>query len=148
MAFEVVDQKFRKQEGEVILPHRTTAESAGYDFHSMEDMLLVPGQQHVFWTDVKASLPPGTHLEIHPRSSWAIKKDIILKNQTGIIDKDYYNNKSTGGNIAICLKNTSKTDVIIKPGDRIAQGIISPHIVFDDKPTTVRKGGIGSTGVN
>lgn len=146
MAFEVVNKKFRKHEGDVTLPQRTTAESAGYDFHSMEDMLLVPGQQHIFWTDVKAKLPAGTHLEIHPRSSWAIKKDILLKNQTGIIDKDYHNNESTGGNIAICLRNTSKTDVIIEKGDRIAQGIIIPHVVFDDTPTTVRKGGIGSTG--
>jgi dUTP pyrophosphatase len=148
MAFEVVDQKFRKHEGEVILPQRQTAGSAGYDFHSMEDKTLYQGAKHIFWTDVKVVMPLGLHLEIVPRSSMGIKKDIKLANTEGKIDPDYSDetNQKTGGNIAICLKNTGHKKVSIKRGDRIAQGFIIPYYTFDDKPTTVRKGGIGSTG--
>ena len=41
----------------------------------------------------------GEVLELYVRSSIGIKKNLMLKNLTAIIDSDYYENESNDGNI-------------------------------------------------
>ena len=85
--FEIVNDNFRKHpEHGVILPLRGTAKSAGYDFYSNENATIQPGEKHLFWTDIKAYMLQREVLEIYVRSSIAIKKDLNLCNQVGIID--------------------------------------------------------------
>ena len=87
------------------------------------------------------------YLGIHIRSSLAIKYGIVLVNQEGIIDADYYNNSDNEGHIMIAIKNTSDTPHIFEKGDKVAQGIFQKYLVADDDNSdTVRKGGIGSSG--
>ena len=43
--FEFVKEEFRKGEYPKELPHRATAQSAGYDFYSPKDILLHPGER-------------------------------------------------------------------------------------------------------
>lgn len=132
--------------GEVRLPKRATAGSAGYDFFSPVTGTLWSGDTAVIPTGIKCKLEPGTVLQIYPRSSWGIKRGIQLANSVGIIDADYYNNESNEGHIMIALKNTSHTNREIKAGDAIAQGIVMRFEVVDDDDTTAeRTGGIGST---
>ena len=70
----------------------------------------------------------------------------MISNTIGDIDADYYDNESTGGNIGFRLFNLGKTPYEIKVGDRIGQGIFIKYgTVRDDKTTTERKGGFGST---
>ena len=89
---------------------------------------------------------PDTVLLILPRSSIGIKKGIRLANTCAVIDSDYYD-ADNEGHILICLQNDSETDVIIKAGERIAQGIFLTYgITKDDNTDHVRIGGIGSTG--
>ena len=82
------------------------------------------------------------------RSSKAIKEGLVLANQVGIIDADYYNNEDNEGHIIIGVRNMNDYDVVIKKGDRICQGIILKYGITDmELPNTnVRGGGIGSTG--
>ena len=129
------------------LPTRGSKDSAGYDFYSKENVEIEPGKKYLFWTDVKAYMQPGEVLEMHVRSSVAIKKDLVLVNQTGIIDADYYSNRDNDGNIGICLRNEGNEIQKIERGERIAQGIFKPFLVADniDEEVKERVGGIGST---
>jgi len=145
--FEVVTDKKRKfKHTDIILPARSTKHSAGYDFYSNEDITIAPGNKYTFWTDVKVYMLSDEVLEIYIRSSSAIKHDLVLKNQTGIIDSDYYSNVDNDGNIGICLENTGIISCKIKQFDKIAQGIFSKYLLVDnDDATEERVGGIGST---
>ena len=69
--------------------------SAGYDFYSKdEQVILQPGQSHLFWTDVCAYMQEDEVLLIHVRSSIGIKKGLMLKNTTGIIDSSLLQGQS------------------------------------------------------
>ena len=61
---------------------------------------------------------------------------------------DYYDNPNNDGNIAICMYNYGETPIHIRIGDRFAQGIIIKIVHdADEKNSTKRTGGMGSTGV-
>lgn len=144
--FEFISKKHKKFGDDVQLPLRGSKTSAGYDFYSNEDKTLIHGEKYVFWTDIKAYMMPDEVLKIYIRSSFAIKKGLILKNQTGIIDSDFYSNIDSDGNIGICLKNDSESTIQVEKGDRIAQGIFTPFLISDNcNSEKDRKGGIGSS---
>lgn len=145
--FEVVADKHRKHgETEIVLPKRGSKHSAGYDFYSPEEVIIPAGEQRLIWTDVKAYMQKDEVLFLVVRSSIGIKKGLQLANTVGIIDSDYYGNPENDGNIGICLKNTTDTDILIEAGERIAQGIFLKFFVGDAGNTEEeRTGGIGST---
>lgn len=104
-------------------------------------------------TGLKAKMPKNVVLKLYPRSSTGANCLLQLANQTGIIDSDYYNNESNEGHIFIPLINLSPCDIIIKKGDKIAQGIFSEYLTVDDTviqdtEDIIRKGGFGSTDKN
>ena len=145
--FEEVRKEMRKTEGVITLPTRGSRTSAGYDFYSTESFTLKPNENKLIWSDVKAYMQEGEVLELYVRSSIGIKKSLMLKNLTGIIDSDYYENESNDGNIGICLYNYGDKEVTIEKGERIAQGIFKQFLVADNGNTDKeRNGGIGSTG--
>lgn len=145
--FREVRKQFKKSEEKTQLPVRADAKSAGYDIFSKEDYVIAPNKTHIFWTDVKSFMLDDEVLMLYARSSIGIKKGIQLANGTGVIDASYYNNKDNDGNIGIALHNTSKKPVVIKAGDRIAQGIFMKYLVADKDETlkAERTGGIGSS---
>ena len=144
--FEEVIEQHKKVNTETTLPTRGSKQSAGYDFYSKEEVVIKPGKQYVFWTDVKAYMMDGEVLEMYVRSSIGIKKGLVLSNGTGIIDSDYYSNESNDGNIGLCLRNESDQPQTIEVGERIAQGIFKQFLVADNiVSSTERNGGIGST---
>jgi dUTP pyrophosphatase len=90
-------------------------------------------------------------LGVHIRSSMAIKKGIRLVNNVGIIDADYYNNPDNEGHIMLALVNTGLEPIVLKKGERVAQGIFYKYLTTDDDKDTKkedRSGGFGSTGKN
>ncbi len=134
------------EDKDVTLPHRGTSDAAGYDFHSLNDAIVMPHETVVLNTGVKAFMPYGEVLKIYPRSSMGIKKNLVLANGVAIIDSDYYNNPSNDGHIMIALRNEGDIKQCVKAGDRIAQGIFCRFLDCDDEPEETREGGIGSTG--
>lgn len=129
------------------LPVRSTSGSAGYDFVTPIDFTLEPGESFMVKTDIKTYMPKDIVLQIYPRSSMGIKKDIMLKNLTGIIDSDYADNPDNEGNIGIVLYNYGTEKREFKAGDRIAQGIFVKFFTADDDTADgERTGGYGSTG--
>ena len=110
---------------DIILPKRSTLNSAGYDFYSVISFTLSPGERRVIPTGIKASMNSNEFLSIYA---------------------DYYNNSENEGHIFVCLMNEGDKVLEIKKGDRIVQGIFMPFLITDDDKTTdIRMGGIGST---
>lgn len=146
--FEEVPSQFIKVEETTILPVRGDNKSAGYDFHSKETVTIQPNESHLFWTDVCAYMQDDEVLSIHVRSSIGVKKGLMLKNVTGIIDSSYYANPNNYGNIGICLYNNSNEPQTIECHDRIAQGIFQKYLIVDEDNALheVRFGGFGSSG--
>ena len=147
--FEIIKDEHRKHSDiEIQLPTRGDSRSAGYDFYSNETVVLQPKQSHLFWTDVKSYMLDDEVLSIHVRSSIGTKKDLMLKNTTGIIDSSYYENVSNDGNIGICLVNMGDKIQKIEKGERIAQGIFTKYLIADDDICLKleRTGGFGSSG--
>ena len=131
---------------EVILPKRSTKHSAGYDFYSVIDFVLNPGERKVIPTGVKCIMNDDEYLAIYIRSSLGFRYNIRMCNQVGIIDGDYYGNEENDGHIFVCLQNEGDKELEIKKGDRFVQGIFTRYFVTDDDMANgERLGGIGST---
>ena len=131
------------------MPERKTELSAGYDFCLPEEVTLEPGKLQLVPTGVKAYMQPGEWLGMHIRSSMAVKKRLMLVNNVGIIDADYYNNPDNEGHIMLALLNMGENPVTLPKGERVAQGIFYNYLTADgDEKVTkaVRGGGFGSTG--
>ena len=130
------------------IPRRKTKYAAGYDFNSLIEKNLEPGESVLIPTGVKCSLNENDVLLIVVRSSLGFKHNIRLVNQVGVIDADYYNNESNEGHIFIKLQNEGDHDYKIEVGSAVAQGLIVNYNTVDDEEeiTSQRVGGIGSTG--
>ncbi len=132
---------------EVKLPRRATAGSAGYDFYSLVDVELKPGETVTMATGVRVKMDEGWVLKIYPRSGMGFKYRLQLNNTVGIIDSDYYYSDNEG-HIFIKITNDSREGktLTIHQGDAFAQGVFLEYgITVDDDVTQVRNGGFGST---
>jgi len=147
--FEPVDitqLKTYTRPDDVILPLRKTKRSSGYDFFAPCDFIINPKQIYRMWSDVKAYMWDDEELLMFIRSSVGIKKGVVLANNVGKIDADYYNNKSNDGNIILALKNTTDNVVKFTKGEGIAQGTFYKYLSADNcNGDDIRSGGIGST---
>lgn len=74
------------------LPNRSTKNSAGYDFFSLFDFSLKPGEIMKIPTGIKANMENNDVLFLVVRSSMGFKYNVRMCNQVGVIDSDYYNN--------------------------------------------------------
>lgn len=139
------EHKFPK---DIELPKRSDEGSAGYDFYVPKDVQILPSKKQIIWTDVKAYMEIDEVLQLHIRSSLAIKQGLMLTNSTGIVDASYYGNEGNDGNIGVAVVNTSGKAITLKEGERFAQGIFMKYLTADhDNPTSKeRKGGVGSSG--
>lgn len=148
---------YKKQFENAKYPEYATPDSAGCDFFAAED-IVIPSvfnqikngdmKPTLVHTGIKAYMPAGMVLTIENRSSNPGKKNLILANSIGIIDKDYYSNKSNDGEIMFSYYNVGKDDLLIKAGDKLGQGIFlkyeSPSTGFTVE-NSERAGGFGST---
>ncbi len=131
-----------------LLPAYKTDLSAGMDLQAFSDhpVILKPLERALIKTGLQIELPSGFEAQVRPRSGMALKKGITVLNTPGTIDADYR------GEIGVILVNLSNEEVIISPGDRIAQLVIARHERADWEEVnslneTVRgSGGFGSTG--
>ncbi len=130
----------------VKLPERKTKMSCGYDFYAPYDFTIPANGIVLMATGIKVQMYMDEVLKIHPRSSWALK-GIVLANQVGIIDADYYNNPENEGHIIIPLKNVTDSSFKVEKGARVAQGIFHSYAITtsDTRLQEERFGGFGST---
>lgn len=129
------------------LPNRSTKNSAGYDFFSLFDFSLKPGEIMKIPTGLKVNMENNDVLFLVVRSSMGFKYNVRMCNQVGVIDSDYYNNSDNEGHIWIKLKNEGDKDFIVKNGDAICQGIFLNYLTVTNERDVkkIRNGGLGST---
>lgn len=98
-------------------------------------------------TGLKAYMQEDEYMQIVNRSSNPLKRFLALPNGIGIIDADYYNNKSNEGHLYVQLINFGLVDQTIKKGERVAQGIFTPYLMIDEDEggLSERNGGFGSS---
>lgn len=104
------------------------------------DRTLIP-------TGLILDIPTGFFVELHIRSSLALKEGLALANSTGIIDSDYIDP------VFIMIENNANFPITITNGDRIAQGRLVKlenyclnELMEPPTQKTDRSGGFGSTG--
>lgn len=140
--FEIIKEWENKQ---INLPIRKTKYSAGYDIESAENIVLYPFKPTLIKTGLKVYMQPDEVLLLYNRSSNPLK-GLVLSNGVGVIDKDYYNNKSNEGHIMFSFINITNTNITINKGDVIGQAIFQKYLIVDnDISIGERLGGFGST---
>jgi len=128
------------------IPAYQTEEAAGFDLHSIDDIVIAPNERKLIATGLAFDIPAGYEIQIRPRSGLAYKHGITVLNTPGTIDSDYR------GEIKVLLINHSNEDFEIKVGERIAQAIIKEVIqasfeeVEELSETKRGQKGFGSTG--
>jgi dUTP pyrophosphatase len=120
-------------------------EDAGMDLHSVEPVLLLPGETKLVPTGLAIELPPGYEAQIRPRSGLALKHSITLPNSPATIDPGYR------GEIRVILQNLGREPFQISPGERIAQIIIARYEAVEWEESDLGEsrrgdGGFGSSG--
>lgn len=127
------------------LPKRATKYSAGYDFESLFEMTILPGEVKKIPLGIKVLMEEDECLFLLVRSSQGFKYNVRLCNQVGVIDCDYYNNVENEGHLFVKLQNHGDVPYRIHVGDKIVQGIFTKYLVTEDEVNEIRTGGLGST---
>jgi dUTP pyrophosphatase len=138
--------KIKKLNKDAVIPAYQTKEAAGFDLHSIEDVVIKPGERKLIGTGLAFEIEFGYEVQIRPRSGLAYKHGITVLNTPGTIDSDYR------GEIKVLLINHGNEEFEIKKNERIAQAVIAPVIqaeiveVEELSDTERGSGGFGSTG--
>lgn len=123
---------------------------SGADLYAINGISIPPYSRALVHTGIALDIPEGYEGCIRPRSGNALKEGYTVLNSPGTIDNNYL------GEICVIIFNTNQhSDVVIRPGDRIAQIVIQklPNVIFDeidkiDKVTERGTNGFGSTNVS
>jgi dUTP pyrophosphatase len=128
------------------LPKRATPHSVGLDVYSLEAGTLEPGEAVLMRTGIAVAPPPGTYIQLAPRSGLASKHRVTV--DAGVIDPDYR------GELMVLLCNNHRSHPYqVSSGDRIAQMIVLPFVpyvpvgVAELSSTERGASGFGSSGV-
>ncbi|HTT34957.1 MAG TPA: dUTP diphosphatase [Thermoplasmata archaeon] len=128
----------------VALPDRATDGSACFDLRAAEAITLVRGKVQLVRTGLRMTAPPGTFLEVRPRSGLS-SRGVLMVNAPGTIDRDY------SGEVRVPLTFLFDGGYPIAVGDRIGQVrlVVDHPAEFAEGPVVAapsRTGGFGSTG--
>lgn len=140
--------QYHRESDDVVPPTRHSAEAAGFDVATTEDVFIPRGERVRISTGLRVAVSPGYYIRIAPRSGLAVKQGLDVL--AGVVDSDYR------GIVEVCLINLGETPCLIKKGERMAQFIIEKIATPDAKEcldvnllgrTERGDGGFGSTGV-
>mgnify|MGYP000119692611 FL=1 len=162
--FEICNE-FKSQN--INLPTRKTMHSVGYDIEAADTVIIPSIWKTIFSnlrnylngcknfnkitpilipTGLKAYFLEDEVLILANKSSFPLKFGLILANGIGIIDSDYYENKTNDGHIQFMYYNISFKDITIKKGEVIGQAYFQKFLIADnDIASNHRTGGFGST---
>lgn len=148
--------KVKRLRPEAKLPTRAYDQALAYDFYFApedgEDLLLEPvtawrlirsASVHKLATGVAVELPTEHGMILRERGSTGVKG---LSIRAGVIDGDYR------GEVFVLMQNLSHVPILLKPGDKIVQGILiqTPNhaVVEVDELSDTKRGTkcLGSSG--
>lgn len=131
------------------VPEYQSQGAAAMDIHAAieETKILAPGETFKVNTGLQIYIGnPQICAQIIPRSGLGARDRIVLANSTALIDSDYQ------GEWLVSVLNRTKENLVIKPGQEIAQFIFVPviHPQFEEvnefNDNSLRgEGGFGST---
>lgn len=143
---KILDERITEQ---FPLPAYATDGSAGMDLRACldEHLRLEPGQTQLIPTGIAIHIAdPELAAVIVPRSGLGHKHGVVLGNLVGLIDSDYQ------GQLLVSAWNRGQHNVVIEPGDRIAQMVFVPirrvqfEVVEEFETSQRNAGGFGHTG--
>lgn len=141
--------RFQKLDPRAIVPTYGTPFSAGADLYAVADgdIVIHPAETVLIHTGLALEIPEGYVGLVYARSGLATKRGLAPANKVGVIDADYR------GELMVGLYNQSEEPQLLKPGERIAQLVITPYLcaAFEESDalsdTKRGVGGFGSTGI-
>ena len=148
--------EYYRMREDVVPPTRANPSDAGLDLRfnpeNHRTVFLQPGESAILSTGYKFGIPHGYMLQIMNRGGLAAKKSLMVG--ACVVDSGY------DGEVFVNLHNIGTIDQHIKPGDKIAQGVIIPVVavrflerpdenLYNWSPITISdrgEGSLGSTG--
>ena len=126
------------------VPAKATTGSACFDLAAAEPAELERGRVTLVRTGLKMRCPPGTFVEVRPRSGLSTR-GVLMVNAPGTIDRDY------SGEVRVPLTFLFDGTYRIETGDRIGQARLVEELPTRFRSGRVRavasrRGGFGSTG--
>jgi dUTP pyrophosphatase len=139
--------KIKRLDPTIPLPAYGTNEAAGFDLAAAHDLVVAAGRIALVRTGLIIEVPTGYCLGIFARSSTPLKRGLMVANGVGIIDPDY---SGPADEVMIQVLNFTESDVVVRRGDRLAQGIVlpAPRVQWEEVGAIkeVTRGGFGATG--
>ena len=123
---------------------------SGFDLRSTEDVNISVGDRKLVPTGLSFDIPEGYEIQVRSKSGLALKQGLMVLNSPGTIDGGY------NSEIKVILFNTTKEDVKIEKGQKIAQAVLCPVVngkwvdlvkVNKIKEKDRNSNGFGSTGI-
>lgn len=111
--------RFKPLTNDVITPSYAHEGDAGMDLYSREKRTLEQGEPHKFRLGFACEFPKGNVALIQDRNSMGSRGVRVLG---GVIDPQYR------GEWMVVLVNLTDAEVVINPGDRIAQVLFMPVV--------------------
>jgi dUTP pyrophosphatase len=133
---------------DAVLPRAMSEHAAGLDLSAALDgpHLIRPGERAAIPTGIAIAIEPGFEGQVRPRSGLARRSGLTVLNAPGTIDADYR------GEVVVLLVNLGGEDVVVEPGERIAQLVVAPVARAEVEEVNQLEGsergagGFGSTG--
>ena len=139
--------KIKRLDPTIPLPAYGTDKAAGFDLAAAHDVVVPAGHIVLVRTGLIIEVPTGHCLAIFARSSTPLKRGLQVANGVGVIDPDY---SGPADEVMIQLLNFTASDVQVRRGDRLAQGIVlpAPRVRWNEvnEMREVTRGGFGATG--
>jgi dUTP pyrophosphatase len=132
------------------LPKYESSAASGMDLRADLDgpVELLPGRLLAVPTGIAVAIPDGYEAQVRPRSGLALRHQVTVLNSPGTIDSDYR------GEISVLLVNLGQAAILITPGTRVAQLVVTPvvrvnWVEVEGLTSTARSTeGFGSTGTH
>ena len=140
---EVINLGIMPVRDDVIIPEVSEG-NAGIDLRviteNKQPVTIEPNGTYCFRTGIKMNIPKGYYIEIVPRSSTGIKKNLSLLNTVGILDSSWK------GETLLFTRNNGSEPITVLNNERLFQMII--HKVHKVKISKVDNVGISDRGEN
>ncbi len=103
-------------------PEYAYGSDSGFDLRSTEDIWIFGGERKLIPTGLRFDIPDGYEIQVRSKSGLALKQGLMVLNSPGTVDSGYQ------GEVKVILFNTSKENIKIEKGQKIAQAVICPVV--------------------
>lgn len=145
-----LDLIYSKSDENATSPKYAYNTDSGFDLHSTKDLVIPPFDRDLVPTGIHIDIPDGHEIQVRSKSGLALKQGLMVLNSPGTVDQGYT------GEIQVILFNTTKNNVKIEKGQKIAQAVLCPvvsgkwiNLVEKNKINLKdrNENGFGSTGI-